>query len=315
MWFWNCLQCNNLVGGGCLNFVGFKHVYESYRMKPYKSSKYTKLMWNCNYAILLNALKLINEGNIWILSYAHRMICLEYSSKRKEHNIPIRTLVIKKKVPNMMYIFIKHSMIRNLIMNCVISVKFIMLLQNLVDHLTKGIVRDLVHKSVIGMSLKYMSKGITYMIVKYSRTSESLDLTFIRSRMDWDTRFDNGDQQEAETPKYNVQEFKQSTRKPSISTKSNQIQQLELIKASLEAKAASRELVSPIQRAYPQQKENTREHLQQQKGTPNTRTFASPKETPNRTKAGEYDRGKMVQGQEKHKKWTCAASEISGSLV
>ena len=24
-------QCNNLVGGGCLNFVGFKHVYESYR--------------------------------------------------------------------------------------------------------------------------------------------------------------------------------------------------------------------------------------------------------------------------------------------
>ena len=56
----------------------------------------------------------------------------------------------------MMYIFVKHSMIRNLIMNCVISVKFIMLLQNLVDHLTKGIVRDLVHKSVIGMSLKFI---------------------------------------------------------------------------------------------------------------------------------------------------------------
>ena len=29
------------------------------------------------------------------------------------------------------------------------------------------------------------------MIVKYSRTSESRDLAFIRSRMDWDTRLDN----------------------------------------------------------------------------------------------------------------------------
>ena len=43
------------------------------RMKPYKSSKYTKLMWNSNYTILLNALKLINEGSIWILSIFNQL--------------------------------------------------------------------------------------------------------------------------------------------------------------------------------------------------------------------------------------------------
>ncbi|KAL4561507.1 hypothetical protein LXL04_033674 [Taraxacum kok-saghyz] len=61
--------------------------------------------------------------------------------------------------------------------------QFVKSTQNLADHLTKSLSRDLVHKN--------MNKGITYMIVKYSRTSESRDLAFIRSRMDWDTRLDN----------------------------------------------------------------------------------------------------------------------------
>jgi hypothetical protein len=49
---------------------------------------------------------------------------------------------------------IRHSMIRELIMNEVISIEFVRSQQNLADHLTKGLARDLVKKSVIGMGLK-----------------------------------------------------------------------------------------------------------------------------------------------------------------
>ncbi|GKD92687.1 zinc finger, CCHC-type containing protein [Tanacetum coccineum] len=49
---------------------------------------------------------------------------------------------------------VKHSMIRELITNKVVSIKFVMSQQNLVDHLTKGLARDLVIKSAEGMRLK-----------------------------------------------------------------------------------------------------------------------------------------------------------------
>jgi hypothetical protein len=49
---------------------------------------------------------------------------------------------------------VRHSMIRELIMNGVISIEFVRSQQNLADHLTKGLARDLVKKSVIGMGLK-----------------------------------------------------------------------------------------------------------------------------------------------------------------
>ncbi|GKC86778.1 zinc finger, CCHC-type containing protein, partial [Tanacetum coccineum] len=49
---------------------------------------------------------------------------------------------------------VRHSMIRELIMNGVISIEFVRSQQNLADHLTKGLVRDLVNKSVIGIGLK-----------------------------------------------------------------------------------------------------------------------------------------------------------------
>ncbi|GJV93957.1 zinc finger, CCHC-type containing protein [Tanacetum coccineum] len=49
---------------------------------------------------------------------------------------------------------VRHSMIRELIMNGVISIEFVWSQQNLADHLTKGLARDLVNKSVIGMGLK-----------------------------------------------------------------------------------------------------------------------------------------------------------------
>ncbi|GJR34523.1 zinc finger, CCHC-type containing protein [Tanacetum coccineum] len=49
---------------------------------------------------------------------------------------------------------VRHSMVRELITNGVISVDFVRSQQNLADHLTKGLARDLVHKSAIGMGLK-----------------------------------------------------------------------------------------------------------------------------------------------------------------
>ncbi|GKB29982.1 zinc finger, CCHC-type containing protein [Tanacetum coccineum] len=49
---------------------------------------------------------------------------------------------------------IRHSMIMELIMNDVISIEFVRSQHNLADNLTKGLARDLVNKSVIGMGLK-----------------------------------------------------------------------------------------------------------------------------------------------------------------
>ncbi|GJS29688.1 zinc finger, CCHC-type containing protein [Tanacetum coccineum] len=49
---------------------------------------------------------------------------------------------------------VRHSMIRELIMNGVISIEFVRSQKNLADHLTKGLARDLVNKLVIGMGLK-----------------------------------------------------------------------------------------------------------------------------------------------------------------
>nr|GEU88987.1 zinc finger, CCHC-type [Tanacetum cinerariifolium] len=49
---------------------------------------------------------------------------------------------------------VRHSMIRELIMNGVISVEFVKTQLNLADHLTKGLARDLVRKVAIGMGLK-----------------------------------------------------------------------------------------------------------------------------------------------------------------
>ncbi|GKC15579.1 hypothetical protein Tco_1012361 [Tanacetum coccineum] len=48
---------------------------------------------------------------------------------------------------------VRHSMIRELITNGVISIEFVRSQQNLADHLTKGLARDLVLKSAKGMGL------------------------------------------------------------------------------------------------------------------------------------------------------------------
>nr|GEU54511.1 zinc finger, CCHC-type [Tanacetum cinerariifolium] len=49
---------------------------------------------------------------------------------------------------------IRHSMIRELIMNGVVSIEFVRSKHNLTDHLTNGLARDLVIKSAKGMGLK-----------------------------------------------------------------------------------------------------------------------------------------------------------------
>ncbi|GJV19745.1 zinc finger, CCHC-type containing protein [Tanacetum coccineum] len=49
---------------------------------------------------------------------------------------------------------VRHSMIRELITNRVVSIEFVRSQQNLADHLTKGLARDLVIKSAKGMGLK-----------------------------------------------------------------------------------------------------------------------------------------------------------------
>ncbi|GJR60656.1 hypothetical protein Tco_1502818 [Tanacetum coccineum] len=49
---------------------------------------------------------------------------------------------------------VKHSMIRELITNRVVSIDFVRSQQNLADHLTKGLTRDFVLKSTEGMGLK-----------------------------------------------------------------------------------------------------------------------------------------------------------------
>nr|GEW87596.1 zinc finger, CCHC-type [Tanacetum cinerariifolium] len=50
---------------------------------------------------------------------------------------------------------VRHSMIRELITNGVVSIKFLMSQRNLADHLTKRLARDLVLNFVEGMGLKF----------------------------------------------------------------------------------------------------------------------------------------------------------------
>lgn len=49
---------------------------------------------------------------------------------------------------------VRHSMVRELIMHGVISVEWIATHRNLADHLTKGLCRDLVKGSAVGLGLK-----------------------------------------------------------------------------------------------------------------------------------------------------------------
>ncbi|GJS40804.1 zinc finger, CCHC-type containing protein [Tanacetum coccineum] len=63
-----------------------------------------------------------------------------------------------------LHLGVKHSMIRELITNRVISIEFVRSQQNLADHLTKGLTRDLVIKSAEGMGLKGLNHVYLHII-------------------------------------------------------------------------------------------------------------------------------------------------------
>ncbi|GKB64616.1 zinc finger, CCHC-type containing protein [Tanacetum coccineum] len=73
---------------------------------------------------------------------------------------------------------VRHSMVRELITNGVISADFVRSQQNLADHMTKGLARDLVHKSAIGMGLKCKTKGTTCVSME-CRRFKKLGLGFL----------------------------------------------------------------------------------------------------------------------------------------
>nr|GFB46323.1 zinc finger, CCHC-type [Tanacetum cinerariifolium] len=69
---------------------------------------------------------------------------------------------------------VRHSMIHKLIKNEVISIEFVRSQQNLADHLTKGLARDLGIKSAEGMGLKTQVKEHRHNRVKEHRHQRKL---------------------------------------------------------------------------------------------------------------------------------------------
>ncbi|GJU14629.1 zinc finger, CCHC-type containing protein [Tanacetum coccineum] len=72
------------------------------------------------------------------------------------------------------YLGVKYNMLRELIMNKVVSIEFVRSQQNLVDHLTKGLARDLVIKPAEGIGLKSNLEALIYDALIEDRLSASL---------------------------------------------------------------------------------------------------------------------------------------------
>ncbi|GKC84233.1 hypothetical protein Tco_1139950 [Tanacetum coccineum] len=62
------------------------------------------------------------------------------------------------------HLAVRHRMIRELITNGVVSIEFVRSQQNLADHLTKGLARDLVIKSAEGMGLNGLKQMYLHII-------------------------------------------------------------------------------------------------------------------------------------------------------
>ncbi|GKB66566.1 zinc finger, CCHC-type containing protein, partial [Tanacetum coccineum] len=74
---------------------------------------------------------------------------------------------------------VRHSMVRELIRNGVISIEFVRTQHNLADHLTKGLARDLLEIGTQVLSSRgARSKGTTYVNMKFSRFKK-LGLSFL----------------------------------------------------------------------------------------------------------------------------------------
>nr|GEU69046.1 retrovirus-related Pol polyprotein from transposon TNT 1-94 [Tanacetum cinerariifolium] len=66
----------------------------------------------------------------------------------------------------LLHLGVRHGMIHELIMNRVISIEYVRSQQNLADHLTKGLARDLVIKSAEGMTEAYVLQIILWMCLE-----------------------------------------------------------------------------------------------------------------------------------------------------
>ncbi|GJS15148.1 hypothetical protein Tco_0409620 [Tanacetum coccineum] len=74
---------------------------------------------------------------------------------------------------------VRHSMVRELIRNGVISIEFVRTQHNLADHLTKGLARDLLEIGTQVLSSRgARSKGTTYVNMKFSRFKK-LGISFL----------------------------------------------------------------------------------------------------------------------------------------
>nr|GEW15399.1 hypothetical protein [Tanacetum cinerariifolium] len=105
--------------------------------------------------------KMVNGGSMLdILDYMIRVgqsmgYDMEGCSKDIERIIgPGFQTILRSSLWRYMLHSVRHNMVRELITNGVISMDFVRSQYNLADHLTKGLARDLVHKSAIRMGLK-----------------------------------------------------------------------------------------------------------------------------------------------------------------
>ncbi|GJV16269.1 hypothetical protein Tco_1361592 [Tanacetum coccineum] len=74
---------------------------------------------------------------------------------------------------------VRHSMVRELIMNGMVSIEFVRFQQNLADRLTKGLARDLVINSAEGIGLKYLWGDWGHEVGNTGRIFESVGLRWI----------------------------------------------------------------------------------------------------------------------------------------
>ncbi|GJV25533.1 zinc finger, CCHC-type containing protein [Tanacetum coccineum] len=83
-----------------------------------------------------------------------KIIALEAAVKEAEYAATLAKAYSQMYNGKSRHLGVRHNMIHELIMNGVVSIEFVRSQQNIVDHLKKGLTRDLVLKSAEGMNLK-----------------------------------------------------------------------------------------------------------------------------------------------------------------
>ncbi|GKC54031.1 zinc finger, CCHC-type containing protein [Tanacetum coccineum] len=84
----------------------------------------------------------------------YEFVALATACKEAEYTVTLAKAYSQMYNGKSKHLGVRHIMICELIMNGVVSIEFVRSQQNLADHLTKGLARDLVIKSAEGMGLK-----------------------------------------------------------------------------------------------------------------------------------------------------------------